>query len=145
MADKRQLIIIDNDAGTDDAEAIIYASYRSNDYRLIGLTCVGGNIEVDAVVANNLKIITACRMPHVLFHLTTAHTHIFAQCRLRSLQCLGPCIQRWPERRRCSSSRPGSATVSRFRWFRRHRSRVPNRSFSNCAERVGGRLPDRNC
>ena len=49
-------IIFDCDTGTDDAVALI-AAIKSNLFDIIGITSVRGNIDVDTVVENNLRIV----------------------------------------------------------------------------------------
>jgi pyrimidine-specific ribonucleoside hydrolase len=49
-------VILDVDTGLDDALAIILAM-RSPALNVLGLTCVMGNVEIDKVVANTLKVL----------------------------------------------------------------------------------------
>lgn len=55
---KIKKIIIDCDAGIDDAQAIILA--LSLDVDVIAITCVAGNIGVDQVAKNVLKTLEVC-------------------------------------------------------------------------------------
>lgn len=54
---KRKLII-DCDAGIDDAQAILIA--LSQDVEVLAITCVAGNVEIDNVCANVLKVLELC-------------------------------------------------------------------------------------
>lgn len=56
--DKTQLII-DCDAGIDDAQEIMLALARP-DAEVLAITCVSGNTEVDHVCRNALRILTIC-------------------------------------------------------------------------------------
>lgn len=56
--DKTKLII-DCDAGIDDAQAIMLALARP-DAEVLAITCVSGNTEVDHVCRNVLRILTIC-------------------------------------------------------------------------------------
>ncbi|XP_031573606.1 inosine-uridine preferring nucleoside hydrolase-like [Actinia tenebrosa] len=55
---KTKKLIIDCDAGIDDAQAIILA--LSLDVEVLAITCVAGNIGVDQVVKNVLKVLDTC-------------------------------------------------------------------------------------
>ncbi len=52
-------VILDVDTGVDDAFALMLAA-RHPDLDLRGVTCVGGNAAVDAVVRNSLTVLEAC-------------------------------------------------------------------------------------
>lgn len=52
-------MIIDCDAGNDDAQAIMLALSRP-DIDVIGITCVTGNVRVDQVCLNVLRVLKAC-------------------------------------------------------------------------------------
>ena len=54
---KRKLII-DCDAGIDDAQAILLA--LSQDVEVLAITCVAGNTPIDNVCVNVLKVLEAC-------------------------------------------------------------------------------------
>lgn len=54
---KRKLII-DCDAGIDDAQAILIA--LSQEVEVLAITCVAGNVELDNVCANVLKVLELC-------------------------------------------------------------------------------------
>ena len=53
---EKRKVIFDCDTGTDDAVALI-AALKSDNLDVIGITSVRGNIEVDKVVENNLRIL----------------------------------------------------------------------------------------
>ena len=55
---KRKLII-DCDAGVDDAQAIILALSRE-DVEVLAITCVVGNTSIDQVCVNVLKVLELC-------------------------------------------------------------------------------------
>lgn len=57
-------IILDVDTGVDDAMAILFA-VRHPGLRLRAITCVAGNVDVDQVVANTLKVLDAAGAPDV--------------------------------------------------------------------------------
>ena len=50
-------IILDCDPGHDDAVAIMLAA-ASKEIEILGITCVGGNVELDNTVNNALKVCT---------------------------------------------------------------------------------------
>ena len=56
--------IIDVDTGVDDAQALMLALSRP-DVDVIAITCVAGNVPVDQVVLNTLKILTVWGRPDV--------------------------------------------------------------------------------
>jgi inosine-uridine nucleoside N-ribohydrolase len=51
--------IIDVDTGVDDAQAIMLALSRP-DIQVVGITCVAGNVDVDQVCVNTLKVLSVC-------------------------------------------------------------------------------------
>ena len=51
-------IIIDCDAGIDDAQAIMIA--LSQEVDVLGITCTFGNVDVDQVTKNVLKVLEVC-------------------------------------------------------------------------------------
>ena len=51
-------IIIDCDAGIDDAQAIMIA--LSQDVEVLAITCTFGNVDVDQVSKNVLRILDVC-------------------------------------------------------------------------------------
>ena len=57
MAKKK--IIIDCDAGIDDAQAILLA-LSAQDVEVIAITCVAGNTPIDKVCVNVLKVLELC-------------------------------------------------------------------------------------
>ncbi|XP_078000661.1 inosine-uridine preferring nucleoside hydrolase-like [Glandiceps talaboti] len=58
MSDKT-LMIIDCDAGIDDAQAIMMALSQPN-VEILAITCVAGNVSVNQVVLNVLRILKVC-------------------------------------------------------------------------------------
>lgn len=54
-----QKIIIDCDTGVDDAQAIMMALSRP-DIEVIGITCVNGNVDIENVCRNTLRVLTIC-------------------------------------------------------------------------------------
>lgn len=52
-------LLIDVDTGVDDALAIILALSQP-DVELLGITCVNGNINVDQVCKNTLRVLKVC-------------------------------------------------------------------------------------
>lgn len=56
MAEK---YIIDVDTGVDDAQAIMLALSRP-EVEVVAITCVAGNVNVDQVCLNTLKVLTVC-------------------------------------------------------------------------------------
>ncbi|MEJ3404506.1 nucleoside hydrolase [Rathayibacter sp. YIM 133350] len=57
-------VILDVDTGVDDALAILFAVAHP-DIEVRGITCVGGNAPLDAVVANTLRILDAAGAPAI--------------------------------------------------------------------------------
>lgn len=55
-------VIVDCDAGTDDAVALIIliAAHKAKELEIIGVTCVGGNTYVDNVVCNVVRTLEVC-------------------------------------------------------------------------------------
>ena len=51
-------MILDVDTGVDDAFAVLFAALHP-EIKLLGITCVDGNTNVDQVVANTLKTLDA--------------------------------------------------------------------------------------
>lgn len=51
-------MILDVDTGVDDAFAVLFAAMHPS-IKLLGITCVDGNTNVDQVVANTLKVLDA--------------------------------------------------------------------------------------
>ena len=56
---EKRKIIIDCDAGTDDAAAIIMALSREH-VEVVAITCVFGNTNVDNVANNVLRVLKFC-------------------------------------------------------------------------------------
>ncbi|MEM7345468.1 MAG: nucleoside hydrolase [Chloroflexota bacterium] len=56
MTQEKIDVILDVDTGVDDALALLLAA-RSPALNLIGVTCVMGNVEIDKVVQNTLKVL----------------------------------------------------------------------------------------
>ncbi|XP_064612347.1 nucleoside hydrolase-like [Liolophura sinensis] len=59
MGDKKMKMIIDVDTGIDDAQAIMMAVSRQ-DVDVIGITCVSGNVGIDQVCVNTLRVLKFC-------------------------------------------------------------------------------------
>lgn len=59
MSGMKRKMIIDCDAGNDDAQAIMLALSHP-DIDVIGITCVTGNVRVDQVCLNVLRVLKAC-------------------------------------------------------------------------------------
>ncbi len=57
-------VILDVDTGVDDAMAILLA-VRSPALRILGITCVSGNVPVDRVVPNTLKVLDVAGAPDI--------------------------------------------------------------------------------
>jgi len=57
-------VVLDVDTGVDDALALLLA-VRSPHLRLRAVTCVAGNVAVDQVVANTLRVLDAAGAPEV--------------------------------------------------------------------------------
>ena len=49
-------VIIDCDTGMDDAVALLLA-LRSPEFNVLGITCVNGNVGLDNVVHNTLRVV----------------------------------------------------------------------------------------
>lgn len=60
----KQKIIIDCDTGVDDAQAIMMALSRP-DVDVIGITCVNGNVDIENVCRNTLRVLKICDALHV--------------------------------------------------------------------------------
>lgn len=60
----KQKIIIDCDTGVDDAQAIMMALSRP-DTDVIGITCVNGNVDIENVCRNTLRVLKICDALHV--------------------------------------------------------------------------------
>ncbi|KAM3928493.1 pyrimidine-specific ribonucleoside hydrolase RihA-like [Leptodactylus fuscus] len=56
---KKKLLLIDVDCGTDDAQAIMMAIAAPN-VEILGITCVGGNTQLDNVCKNVLRVLKLC-------------------------------------------------------------------------------------
>ncbi|MBI3959397.1 MAG: nucleoside hydrolase [Chloroflexi bacterium] len=57
-------ILIDCDTGVDDALALLLAA-RSPALKILGVTCVAGNVSLDAVVPNTLTVLDAAQRPEI--------------------------------------------------------------------------------
>lgn len=60
----KQKIIIDCDTGVDDAQAIMMALSRT-DIDVIGITCVNGNVDIENVCRNTLRVLKIYDALHV--------------------------------------------------------------------------------
>lgn len=63
----KKIVIIDTDAGIDDAWAIlmVLAASQSENVSVAGITCVHGNAEVDKICLNVLRTLEASKRPDV--------------------------------------------------------------------------------
>jgi inosine-uridine nucleoside N-ribohydrolase len=52
-------LIIDVDTGTDDAKAIMVALGQP-DVEVLAITCVNGNVRINDVCRNTLRVLQAC-------------------------------------------------------------------------------------
>jgi len=62
MIQPRQKVIIDCDTGTDDAHALLVA-LKSPLLEVIGITTVSGNVDVEQVTSNTLKVLDIVGAP----------------------------------------------------------------------------------
>ncbi|XP_061188405.1 nucleoside hydrolase-like [Saccostrea echinata] len=60
----KQKMIIDCDTGVDDAQAIMMAVSRP-DIDVIAITCVNGNVDIDNVCRNTLRVLKICEALHI--------------------------------------------------------------------------------
>ncbi len=60
MSEAENLVIVDTDCGVDDAEALIFCLSRKN-YKVLGITCVGGNTGLSNVAGNVLRVLNVCQ------------------------------------------------------------------------------------
>ncbi len=60
MSEAENLVIVDTDCGVDDAEALIFCISRKN-YKVLGITCVGGNTGLNNVAGNVLRVLNVCQ------------------------------------------------------------------------------------
>lgn len=67
----RKKIIIDCDAGIDDALALIIliAAHKQEQIEIKAITCVHGNTTVDNVIKNVYRTLDVCNATHVSFTL----------------------------------------------------------------------------
>ncbi|KAG9469831.1 hypothetical protein GDO78_019543 [Eleutherodactylus coqui] len=56
---QKKLLLIDVDCGTDDAQAIMMA-IACPDVEILGITCVGGNTDLENVCRNVLRVLKLC-------------------------------------------------------------------------------------
>ena len=61
--------MIDVDTGVDDAEAIMLA-LSCPDIEVMAITCVAGNVDIDKVCLNTLKVLKVCERLDVSTYLT---------------------------------------------------------------------------
>lgn len=66
--------IIDVDTGVDDAQALMLALSRP-EMDILAITCVAGNVEVDQVCINTLKVLAACNRTEVCL-ITSVTIHV---------------------------------------------------------------------
>ena len=59
---EKRKIITDTDCGVDDAQAILLALSKQyeDSIDILGITCVSGNVNVDKVCINVLKVLEVC-------------------------------------------------------------------------------------
>jgi len=57
-------VFIDCDTGVDDALALLLAA-RSPELDILGVSCVAGNVPLDAVVSNTLTVLDAAQRPEI--------------------------------------------------------------------------------
>ena len=105
-------VILDVDTGIDDALALLYAC-ASSDLELVAVTCVAGNVALDAVVANTLAVLDLAGRGDVPVHAGAAAPMVKA---LRTTEeTHGPqgigYATRPPARGRASSSAAATAIV----------------------------------
>jgi inosine-uridine nucleoside N-ribohydrolase len=65
MIQPRKKVIIDCDTGTDDAQALLVA-LKSPLLEVIGITTVSGNVDVEQVTSNTLKVLDIAGAPEDL-------------------------------------------------------------------------------
>lgn len=70
-------LILDVDTGVDDALAILFA-VRHPDINLRAISCVSGNVDVDQVVVNTMKVLDAAGAPGHLVVARGAETPLLA-------------------------------------------------------------------
>ena len=59
LSHNRQRVILDVDTGVDDAEAIMLAVAQPH-LEVVAITCVSGNIDVQQVCSNTLRVLHVC-------------------------------------------------------------------------------------
>ncbi|KAG8251178.1 hypothetical protein J6590_085260 [Homalodisca vitripennis] len=65
MPNNKKVVLIDTDAGIDDAWAILMllaAAKENRDINVIGITCVHGNATVDQISLNVLRTLESCKV-----------------------------------------------------------------------------------
>lgn len=65
--DYLEKVVIDTDAGSDDALAILLTlkAQEKKGFKVVAITCTYGNTDVENVVANVLKTLTIANAPHI--------------------------------------------------------------------------------
>lgn len=53
-------LVIDCDAGIDDARAIMIALSHDQEVDILGITCTFGNADIDQVIKNVFKVLEVC-------------------------------------------------------------------------------------
>ena len=61
---KKPKVLLNVDTGVDDAQALLLA-LRSPDLEVVGITTVAGNVDVDQVTANTLKVLDIADAPEI--------------------------------------------------------------------------------
>lgn len=59
IGNNKKLLLIDVDCGTDDAQALMMA-IASPKVKILGITCVAGNTNLDNVCKNVLRVLKLC-------------------------------------------------------------------------------------
>lgn len=63
MAKRR--VILDIDAGTDDAFALILLLHKEKNIDIVGITCVNGNTSIENVYNNVTRLLKLCEREEV--------------------------------------------------------------------------------
>ena len=80
LPQNRQRVILDVDTGVDDAEAIMLAVAQPH-LEVVAITCVSGNIDVQQVCSNTLRVLQVCDKLLVSFQMTNSILqHPFMGC-----------------------------------------------------------------
>ena len=87
MENYREKVIIDTDCGVDDAQAILMALSKefSERVEIIGITCCSGNVLVDQVMVNVLKVLTVAERLDIPVYKGTSKPILCKYCIKRSI------------------------------------------------------------